>query len=176
MFLTNLDIITFITTENSSDYKNIQTKETNLKARREKKMIRNGFWINYLLVNYLFCWFASWLIWFHSNPDTQVSFPRSHTQSLLPITSAQWSFTPIQGPCLAFVKFILLGLPPNPAGSWEKRAHTAAVSNNTVTRRDAVLVCCNQSSCQPLVVLWFTRTTKSLCVFQVFFLLFGGSI
>lgn len=34
MFLTNLDIITFITTENSSDYKNIQTKETNLKARR----------------------------------------------------------------------------------------------------------------------------------------------
>lgn len=40
MFLTNLDIITFITTENtenSSDYKNIQTKETNLKARREKR-------------------------------------------------------------------------------------------------------------------------------------------
>lgn len=36
MFLTNFDIITFITTENSSDYKNIQTKETNLKARRKK--------------------------------------------------------------------------------------------------------------------------------------------
>lgn len=41
MFLTNLDIITHITTqntENSSAYKNKQTKEANLKARRKKRL------------------------------------------------------------------------------------------------------------------------------------------
>lgn len=41
MFLTNLDMLTHITTqntENSNDYKNKQTKETNLKARRKKRL------------------------------------------------------------------------------------------------------------------------------------------